>query len=380
MALSQLSVAKHFARLRDPRRNHCKRHLLIDIIVIALCATVCGANDWQQIVTFGQRRHAWLKTFLALPNGIPAHDTFERVFDRLDPQAFLACFQRWVEVLTHALGLQHIAIDGKTMRHSGKKAVKLKPLHIVSAWANEHHLTLGQVAVDDKSNEITAIPRLLELLDVHGALVTIDAMGCQKEIAKQIVAQGGDYVLSVKNNQPNLLADIQETISEVLDHGQEGVHYETYETRDKDHGREEIRSYLIVKNLEKIRNRNEWAELKVIGMYTSSRIIAGERLDEAHYFIGSRDADASVYGKTLRGHWSIENNLHWQLDVTFGEDGNRVQRRHGGQNLALLRRLALSLLKRHSSKESMACKRLAAALDTAFLEEILSDGSNLGKR
>ena len=380
MAQSSLSIAKHFARLRDPRRNHCKLHLLIDIIVIALCATICGANDWQQIVTFGQRRRDWLKTFLALPNGIPAHDTFERVFDRLDPQAFLACFQRWVEALTHALGLKHIAIDGKTMRRSGKTSLKLKPLHIVSAWASEHHLTLGQVAVDDKSNEITAIPLLLELLDVHGALVTIDAMGCQKEIAKQIVDAGGDYVLPVKGNQPSLLADIQQTMTEVLDHGQDGVEYQTYETKDKDHGREEERSYVIVTDLKKIRNRDEWAELKVVGMYTSTRIIAGKRTDEAHYFIGSRRADASVDGNTLRDHWSIENNLHWQLDVTFGEDGNRVQRRHGRQNLALLRRLALSLLKRHSSKESMACKRLAAALDPAFLEEILSDGSNLGKQ
>src|SRR5450432_1557705 len=198
MTLSALSVARPFARLRDPRRNHRKRHLLIDIIVIALCAVLCGANDWQQIVTFGQRRHDWLKTFLALPNGIPSHDTFERVFERLDPEAFLGCFQSWVETLTHALGLKHVAIDGKTMRHSGQAGLKLKPLHIVSAWATEHQLTLAQVAVDDKSNEITAIPRLLELLDVHGALVTIDAMGCQRAIAQQIVAGGGDYVLSVK--------------------------------------------------------------------------------------------------------------------------------------------------------------------------------------
>jgi predicted transposase YbfD/YdcC len=380
MTLSALSVARPFARLRDPRRNHRKRHLLIDIIVIALCAVLCGANDWQQIVTFGQRRHDWLKTFLALPNGIPSHDTFERVFERLDPEAFLGCFQSWVETLTHALGLKHIAIDGKTMRHSGQAGIKLKPLHIVSAWATEHQLTLAQVAVDDKSNEITAIPRLLELLDVHGALVTIDAMGCQRAIAQQIVAGGGDYVLSVKANQKNLLADVQETITEALENGQEGVTYETYETKKKEHGRDETRSYLIVTDLDKIRNRQEWAELKVVGMYTSTRIIGGQRSDEAHYFIGSRSADARVYGDALRGHWGIENNLHWQLDVTFGEDANRVQGRHGAQNFALLRRLALSLLKRHGSKASMACKRLAAALDPAFLEEILCDGCNLGSQ
>jgi predicted transposase YbfD/YdcC len=378
MVLPHFSVTKHFARLRDPRRNHRKLHLLIDILVIALCAVICGANDWQQIVTFGQRRHAWLQTFLALPNGIPAHDTFERVFDRLDPQAFQGCFQRWVESLTLALGLNHVAIDGKTLRHSGRTTTKLKSLHIVSAWASEHHLTLGQVAVDDKSNEITALPRLLELLDVRGALVTIDAMGCQKSIAKQIVDQGGDYVLPVKGNQPTLLAEIQETVGEVLENGQEGIEYETFETTDKDHGREETRSYLIVTALEKIGSREDWAALKVVGMYTSTRLVAGARSDETHYFIGSRAANAQVYAKAIRSHWSIENNLHWQLDVTFGEDANRVQRRHGGENLALLRRLALSLLKRHAGKQSMACKRLAAALDPAFLEEILNEGVNLG--
>jgi predicted transposase YbfD/YdcC len=378
MALSALSVAQHFARLRDPRRNHGKRHLLIDIVVIALCAVLCGANDWQQIAAFGRRRREWLKTFLALPNGIPSHDTVERVFDRLDPQAFLGCFQRWVEALTHGLGLKHVAIDGKTLRHSGTAAMNWKPLHIVSAWATEHALTLGQVVVADKSNEITAIPHLLELLDVHGALVTIDAMGCQKAIAKKIVAAGGDYVLSVKDNQPHLLADIQETIAEVLDNGRDGVEYHTFETKNKDHGRDETRSYLVVTDLEKIRDRAEWADLKVIGMYTSTRVVAGQRSDEAHYFIGSRSADARVYGNALRQHWGIENNLHWQLDVTFGEDANRVQRRHGAANLALLRRLALSLLKRHPGKESMACKRLSAALDPAFLEEILIAGSILG--
>jgi predicted transposase YbfD/YdcC len=378
MVLPHFSVAKHFARLRDPRRNHRKLHLLIDIIVIVLCAVLCGANDWQQIATFGRRRRDWLKTFLALPNGIPSHDTFERVFDHLDPQAFQVCFQCWVESLTLALGLNHVALDGKTMRHSGRASQKLKPLHIVSAWASEHHLTLGQVAVDEKSNEITAIPRLLELLDVHGALVTIDAMGCQKAIAQQIVDQGGDYVLPVKNNQPTLLADIQATIAEVLDNGQDGVEYDTFETKGNAHGRDETRTYLIVRDLEKISSRDAWAELKVVGMYTSTRVVAGERSDETHYFIGSRAADVRVYAKAIRSHWSVENNLHWQLDVTFGEDANRVQRRHGGENLALLRRLALSLLKRHGGKESLACKRLAAALDPAFLEEILSEDNNLG--
>ena len=271
MVLSSLSVAKYFATLRDPRINRRKLHRLLDIIVIAICAVISGADDWQQIATFAQRRHDWLKTFLALPNGVPSHDTFERVFDRLDPQAFLACFQRWVEALTKGLGFKHVAIDGKTMRHSGNTVKGLGPLHLVSAWSTEYHLSLGQVAVDAKSNEITAIPQLLELLDVQGALVTIDAMGCQKAIAKKVVDVGADYALAVKDNQPHLRADIQASITKALDEGREGVEYEIYETEDKAHGRKETRSYLIMTDLSGIRNREDWAELRVIGMYWSTR-------------------------------------------------------------------------------------------------------------
>jgi predicted transposase YbfD/YdcC len=378
MSRSPLSITRHFRQLRDPRRNRRKLHLLMDIIVIALCAVIAGANDWQEIATFAQRRHDWLRTFLALPNGIPSHDTFERVFDRINPQAFLACFQRWVEALAHSLSVKHVAIDGKTLRGSGNAPKDLGPLHVVSAWATECHLSLGQVAVADKSNEITAIPQLLELLDVQGALVTIDAMGCQKAIAQKVVDGGGDYVLAVKDNQPHLLEDIQATLGRALDGGREGVDYQIYTTQDKGHGRQETRSYVVVTNLEGIRNRADWAELKVVGMYTSTRVVGGEDSDEGHYFIGSRLASARVYGGAVRGHWGIENSLHWQLDVTFGEDANRVQRRQGAENLALLRRLALSLLKRHPSKSSIACKRYAAALDTGFLEGILCAGRNLG--
>lgn len=378
MSQSPLAVTRYFRRLRDPRLNRRKLHLLMDIIVIALCAVIAGCNDWQQIATFAQRRRDWLQTFLTLPNGTPSHDTFERVFDRLNPQAFLACFQQWVEALAQGLGLKHVAIDGKTLRRSGNRTKDLGPLHIVSAWATECHLSLGQVAVDSKSNEITAIPQLLELLDVEGVLVTIDAMGCQKAIAQKIVDGGGDYVLSVKDNQPHLLEDIQHTIAKALDRGPDSRAYQMYTTQDKGHGRQETRSYVIVTNLDDIRQRAEWAELQVVGMYNSTRIVAGEESDEAHYFIGSRRASARVYGAAIRGHWGIENSLHWQLDMTFDEDGNRVQRRQGAENLALVRRLALSLLKRHSSKLSVACKRLSAALDTAFLEEILCAGRNLG--
>jgi predicted transposase YbfD/YdcC len=380
MALSIYSVSRYFTRLRDPRRQHLKRHLLIDILVIAICAVIANADDWQQVVTFAKRRRAWLQTFLALPNGIPSHDTFERVFDRLDPQAFQACFRQWVEALARMLGLGHVAIDGKTLRHSGNATKGWRPLHVVSAWASQVQLSFGQVTVDEKSNEITAIPRLLELLDLHGALVTIDAMGCQREIAKQIVAGKGDYIFSVKDNQPHLLEDIQECLGKALETNFEGLSWDSYETTERGHGRQETRTYLILTNPEGIRNQEAWAGLKVIGMWTSERLLKDKESDETHYFIGSRVMSAQRYGEALRGHWGIENNLHWQLDITFGEDANRVQRRHGAENLALVRRLALGLLKRHPGKESMACKRLAAAYDTDFLEEILQHGYNLEKQ
>ena len=378
MVIPSVSVACYFRPLRDPRRNHLKKHLLIDIIVIALCAVICGAQDWQQVATFARERRMWLASFLGLPNGIPSHDTFERVFDRLDPQAFQTCFRRWIEVLAHSLGFKHIAIDGKTLRHSGNAPKGWKPLHLVSAWATECHLSLGQVAVDEKSNEITAIPRLLELLDIQGALVTIDAMGCQKEIAKQIVAGGGDYVLPVKDNQPHLLEDIQSCLAEAMETDAVGVQQDSYETQEQGHGRKEKRSYLIVTNPTGIRNQEAWANLQVAGMCYSEREVGGERTEEVHYFIGSRAMCAKQYAAALRGHWGIENNLHWQLDVVFGEDANRVQHRNGAENLALVRRLALVLLKKKSGKASIPCKRLAAALNTDFLEEILQAGRTLG--
>jgi predicted transposase YbfD/YdcC len=379
MAMSAFAVSRFFTRLRDPRRRHRKLHNLIDIISIAICAVIAGANDWQQVVTFAQHRQAWLSTFLALPHGIPSHDTFERVFDRLDPQAFQACFQHWVEALAQTLGLGHIAVDGKTLRHSGNAVKGWRPLHVVSAWASAAHLSLGQIVVEEKSNEITAIPRLLELLDLHGALVTIDAMGCQKEIAKQIVESGGDYVLRVKDNQPNLLEDIRECLGKALDCDLKGYCWDRWETVEVGHGRQEKRCYLILNDPDGIRNLKAWTGLKAIGMCISERTVKGEWSEEVHYFIGSRKMSAKEYGMALRKHWGIENNLHWQLDITFGEDANRVQRRHGAENLGLIRRLAVALLKRHPSEASMKCKRLAAAYNTDFLEEILQPGDNLEK-
>jgi predicted transposase YbfD/YdcC len=373
---SSLAIKTHFRALKDPRRRHRRLHRLLDIVTIAICAVICGANDWQEVATFGRRRRDWLKRFLALPNGIPSHDTFERVFDRIDPQAFQACFRQWITAVVDCLGLGHVAIDGKTLRRSG--SATLGPLHLVSAWATANHLALAAVAVPEKTNEITAIPQLLELLDLHGALVTIDAMGCQKEIARRIIAAGADYTLTVKDNQEHLLEDIQRCFVDAADRDMAGVEHDTFSSEDRGHGRHEKRTYTIIRRPQGIRNLDAWAKLCVIGMCYSERTVNGVTSEEARYFIGSKLASARYYGKALRHHWGIENGLHWQMDLTFKEDSSRIRKRRGGENFGLLRRLALSLLKQHPEKSSIACKRLGAALDSAFLEEVLRGGGSSG--
>jgi predicted transposase YbfD/YdcC len=367
--MAQLAFHTHFRNLKDPRR--APRHLLLDVIGIAICAVISGANDWQQIATFAQQRHDWLRRFFKLPEGIPCHDTFERVFDSINPRAFTAAFSRWMQALADAVGLRQIAIDGKTLRRSGSPSRDLRPLHLVSAWATENHLALGQVAVDAKSNEITAIPALLELLDLRGALVTIDAMGCQKAIAQKIVDGGGDYALTVKENQEHLLADIQQSFVDASEKDFAGMKYDTYAAHERGHGREEYRCYTVLHWTDGLRHRDEWAGLTTIGMVYSQRTVGEKTSEETRYFIGSKVAGARYYGKALRHHWGIENNLHWQLDVTFREDNNREQGRNAAPNLALVRKLALTLLERNPSKESIACKRLHAALNVDFLQEVV---------
>jgi predicted transposase YbfD/YdcC len=372
-----LSVAKHFTKLKDPRRAHRRLHLLQDIIVIALCAIIAGAQDWQQIETFGRDRRKWLKRFLKLPNDVPSHDTMERVFDRLNPRAFQACFRDWVRAIQQVLRIKHVAIDGKTLRGSG--SAQLGPLHMVSAWATAQRLSLGQVAVDAKSNEITAIPALLDLLDLNGALVTIDAMGCQKAIAQKIIDRGGGYILTVKDNQEHLRADIQQAIDQACATSFAGVEHDTYETQERGHGRDELRWYIVLHSTAGIRHADDWTGLTTIGMCYSERTIRGVTSEEVRYFIGSKKASAKTYGKVLRNHWGIENSLHWQLDVNFNEDRNRVTQRNAGENLALLRRLALSLLQAHPAKKSIANKRYSAALNPDFLEELLRGDGILEK-
>jgi predicted transposase YbfD/YdcC len=378
-ASSMASIKKHFRKVLDPRVRGRTRHLLVDILVMAICGVIGNCDGWRDIAFFAKKRRKWFNRFLKLPNGIPSHHTFRRVFDQLNPRMFQTCFMNWIKDISDLVGLEHIAIDGKTLCHSGKEGAGLKMLHAVSAWATEQHLILGQVMTEEKSNEITAIPKLLELLELHGALVTIDAMGCQKTIAEQIVEQGGDYVLAVKANQEHLLEDIQATVEKALDGKLPAKDIEQYTKTESGHGRHEERSYTVIHNVEGIRDCQAWAKLSTVGIIRHDRTVKGKTSTEVRYFIGSRKMGARKYAKVLRGHWRIENNLHWQLDVNFGEDKSTVTKRNAGANLAALRRIAISLLKQNPSKESLGRKRMEAALDPDFLAEILTGGCKIDK-
>ncbi len=379
MAPGSLGLQRHFRTLQDPRRVNSCQHRLLDVIAIAICAVIANADDWQGVETFGQDRRDWLKTFLELPNGIPSHDTFERVFDAIEPQAFQQCLLNWLHALRGLPGVKQVAIDGKVLRGSGKGCGPLAPLHLVNAWATEQALHLGQVAVDTDSNEITAVPKLLELLALEGALVTLDAMHCQKETAQKIRDGGGDYLLTVKGNQQQLRDEIEACFLRAFDRDMAGVDHDRYETDETGHGRREKRVYTVLYEPQGVDAEGVWTDLHVIGQCYRERTTGGKTTDEMHYFIGSRRLTARGYGAALRDHWRIENNLHWQLDVTFGEDASREQGRIGAQNLAGLRRLALSLLKQHPSQKSIAQKRLSAAYNTRFLEEILTPHGKLQK-
>lgn len=367
------SLKRYFKRLKDPRVRGRTEHRLIDIIAIALCGVIANCDGWTDIIDFASNRIDWFKGFLELPNGIPSHDTFERVFAKLDAAVFNRCCVAWLRDVSDLVGLNHLAIDGKTLR--GSATTGRKPLHVVSAWATKARLTLGEVAVAGKSNEITAIPELLKLLELKGALVTIDAIGCQKEIAKQIVDKGGNYLLAVKANQPHLFEDVQATVNKALDGDLPKEQIAMVTTTAKGHGRQEQRTCVVITNLEQIRGRENWAGLTTVGMCLRTRIVHGKSTEQTHYFIGSGRLGARRAERALRGHWGIENNLHWHLDVHFGEDHSRIQERTAARNFTTMRKLALSVLKRHPLGKSIPRKRKLAAQDTNFLEEIIIGGA-----
>lgn len=365
------SLAAPFQGLEDPRLERSRLHSLLDIVAITISAVICGADSWVEVEKYGLAKHDWLSGFLRLPNGIPSHDTFGRVFAALAPEQFQACFAEWVAGAAGQLGLKHVAIDGKTVRGSHDRANGKAALHLVSAWAVENHLTLGQEAVDAKSNEITAIPKLLAMLDLHGTLVTIDAMGCQKEIAEQVVEQEGDYVLMVKENQPALYAEIEGLEETAL--ADEYAGCSNFCEREQSHGRQELRACWVLTDLEAVSERAKWPGLQSVIVVVRERTAGDKNSCEKHYYISSRRMTAEQFLKVIRGHWGIENSLHWILDVVFDEDRSRVRKDHGPENLALLRRLAVSLLKAEGSKGSIRGKRLIAGWNNDFMERVLAN-------
>jgi predicted transposase YbfD/YdcC len=379
MAERPLALLDHFAPLSDPRVERGREHPLLSVVGVALCAILGGADDWVAVERFGNAKRDWFSRFLDLPGGIPSHDTFGRVFARLDPAQFEACFRDWVAAVTTRLPGQ-VAIDGKSLRGSRDGASGARALHLVSAWASEARLTLGLVALDDKSNEITAIPKLLQMLDLEGALVSIDAMGCQKEIAAQVREQKADYLLAVKGNQERLFQDVEAMFLDFAD-DERGYQYTSAQSSDGGHGREEWRGAYVFERLEGIRDRELWRDLAVVVVVLRERRVGGEISNEAHYYVSSRKADAELFLNAAREHWGIENGCHWVLDVCFAEDACRSRNGHAAQNLACLRRMALSMLKAADGpKCGTRNRRLTAGWDMTFLEQILSQAGNFSWR
>lgn len=370
------SLIEHFAVLPDPRRGPAIQHRFLDIVVIAICAVICGADDWVEVEAYGRAKRAWLQGFLELSNGIPSHDTFGRVFAQLDAERFAACFAAWVQTVVELLPGQVVAVDGKTLRRSHDRRGGKGPLHLVSAWAADAHLVLGQVPVEDKSNEITAIPEVLRELDLHGCIVTIDAMGCQREIAAQIIAQGGDYLLAVKENQP-LLA---QRVATLFAHAEtpEGRHLARSEhvTVNKGHGRLEERRCLALTPDDwgfYLDPQERWEGLHTLIRVEASRQVDGETSHSVRYYISSLKGDAAQAAGAIRAHWGVENNLHWVLDIAFREDESRLRKGNGAHNFGLLRRLALQLLRREqSAKVGTKAKRLKAGWDDDYLLKVLT--------
>jgi predicted transposase YbfD/YdcC len=373
---SVASIQTHFAQLTDPRSDHTKQHLLMDIIVIAFAGIICGADNWVDVEAFGEAKLEWFRRFVPLPNGIPSHDTFSDVFARLDPEEFGACFLSWVRSVMSVTQGQVVAVDGKTVRRSHNRRLGKGPIHMVSAWAQTNRLVLGQVKVDEKSNEITAIPALLRLLDVTGCIVTLDAMGTQTAIAEQIVAQGADYVLAVKDNQERLAADVTATFAEAEQHQFTHVPHDYAKTLDKGHGRIDTRECWTIARedyVEALRTADAWVGLRSLAMVRATRQIGDEITVCTRYSISSLEGQAARLLDATRRHWAVENDLHWSLDIAFREDDSRVRVGHGAENLAILRHMALNLLKQEkTAKVGIKTKRLKAGWDEAYLLRLLT--------
>lgn len=372
---SMLNEIKH---LDDPRTKRKPLHLLVDIVTIAIFATLAGADTMEAVETYGKAKQVWLSTFLDLPHGIPSHDTFSRVFAQLDPKQFDQFFLGWIEQITSQLSIKLIHIDGKTLRGSKDRQKGLKALHSVSAWASEHHLVLAQQRVDAKSNEITAIPKLLEMLSLEGTIITLDAMGTQTAIAEQIITGGGEYILALKANQDSLYQGVKGFFEDAIANDWQGIDYGYACSTEAGHHRIEHRQVWVVpiEQVPHLPNEKKWKGLKSIVMVRRKRILQNKEEEEICFYISSIDADASVFAQSIRSHWSIENSLHWVLDVTFKEDQSRIRKGHGPENMGLLRRLCVSLIKQDSTKGSIKMKRYRAGLDNDYLLSLLMAGVN----
>jgi len=367
-------LLRAFDSLEDPRMDRTKLHSLTDILTIAICATICGADGWPDVALFGVCKEKWFRTFLDLPNGIPSHDTFRRVFMLLKPEDFEQCFLEWMAELSDASGGRLIAVDGKTIRRSLDAASGKAAVHMVSAWCDANEMVLGQIAADEKSNEITAIPRLLKLIDIADAVVTIDAMGCQKEIARTIIQEKGDYILQLKGNQGGLHDETVALFDQCLRDDCLGIAYTTAKTINKGHGRIEQRTIWATEDVSWFAERAQWVGLKSLVRIRRQRTIGGETSSEVHYYITSLPAgDPAKLLKLIRGHWSVENKLHWSLDITFADDTRRHRRGYAAENASRLNRLALNLLKAEKTqKASLRAKRKLSGWDHDYLLKVLT--------
>ena len=362
------SIPDHFSHVSDPRREN-RRHKLIDILTIAICGVICNADSYEHIVEFGKAKYQWFKGFLELPHGIPSTDTFERVFARIDPEEFKSAFMNWVSAIEELTKGEIVSIDGKTLRRSHDRGNGKSAIHMVSAWACSNGIVLGQKKTSDKSNEIVAIPQLLKLLEIEGCIVTIDAMGCQRRIAEKIIDKKADYVFSLKGNQGNLHYGVELFFK---DHINSDHPFDYHETVDGGHGKVEVRRYWTTSDIQWLQGKEDWEKLKTICMVKRERHFGDTVETEKNYYIGSIDSDAKKFGHAIRSHWGIENSLHWVLDVTFREDESRIRKKNAPENFAVLRHIALNLIKREtSSKKSIKSKRLRAGWDNDYLLKVL---------